>query len=160
MEKLLTSVYKNRTLCSFLKILSHLVSILCILTLAFNLGYFVYLEAYREAAKLATSLLIGYIFVTGVREIIDAPRPYELFEFYKHKPKKREGRSFPSRHAYSAFAISSAALSVNIPLGISLLLASLVMCAARVLLGIHFIRDVVAGALIGVTAGVGALLII
>ena len=61
--------------------------------------------------------------------------------------------SFPSGHAMSAFAIA-------IPLGIfypqlevALLALSLSIAASRVLLGMHFVSDVVAGSLIG--AGLG-----
>ena len=133
---------------------------MCVLLFAFNLGYEIYLEQYFAAAKIALTLLIGFIFVSGAREIINAPRPYELYSFYDTKPKERSGRSFPSRHAYSAFAIATAAFSVHTALAASFLFLALIMCAARVLTGIHFIRDVLCGALLGTASGVLALLLI
>ena len=85
--------------------------------------------------------------------MIDAPRPYELYDFYENKPKEREGRSFPSRHAYSAFVIATIAFAYSIPLGIGLVLLGIALAVSRVLLGIHFIRDVVCGAIVGVISG-------
>ena len=160
MENLLIKVYKNQTLTRFLKLFSHFVSLLSVAAFGFILGKMIFSESYTEAAKIAVALLIGFIFVSGVRDIIDAPRPYELYDFYKSKPKKREGKSFPSRHAYSAFAISVAAFSVSLPIAIVLLFLSALMCGCRVITGIHFIRDVAAGSLIGITAGVAALILI
>ena len=49
-------------------------------------------------------------------------------------------------------------LPQNIALGIGLLLLGAVLGVMRVLLGVHFIRDVVAGALIGVISGAIGLL--
>jgi membrane-associated phospholipid phosphatase len=73
----------------------------------------------------------------------------ELYDFYKVSPKKKGGMSFPSRHAYSAFAIGTALCFESPLLGGILLLFSVLMCFARVLLGIHFLRDVLTGALVG-----------
>jgi len=41
----------------------------------------------------------------------------------------------------------------SIPLAIGLLLFGIVLAVSRVLLGIHFIRDVVCGAAVGVISG-------
>jgi undecaprenyl-diphosphatase len=64
--------------------------------------------------------------------------------------------SFPSGHSMTAFAIC-------VPLGLfyPALLAGLLLCAAsvaasRVLLGMHFLSDVVAGSALGAILGVGA----
>jgi membrane-associated phospholipid phosphatase len=99
------------------------------------------------------SAALPFFAVGFVRMMIDAPRPYELYDFYETKPKERAGRSFPSRHAYSSFVIATIAFLYSVPLGIGLLLIGLALIASRVLLGIHFIRDVVAGAAIGIISG-------
>ena len=157
MQNLLIKVYNNKGLSKLLHLVSHAVSLLCVAMIAVNFGYFIYLERYVPMAKMAVSLLIGFIFVSGVRDIINAPRPYELYDFYKKKPKGKSAKSFPSRHAYSAFAIALTLFSVHTALGIAFVFLAVTMCVCRVLLGIHFIRDVVCGALLGITAGVAAL---
>ena len=159
MEKLLTSVYKNRKLSAFLKAFSVAVSLLCVLLFGFIIGYFIYLESYLKAALLGASAFVGFVAVTLMRKLIDAPRPYELYSFYEIAPKEREGNSFPSRHAYSAFCIAVLSFSVHPVIAAAFIFLAALMCAARVLVGIHFIRDVSAGAVIGALAGVIGLLL-
>lgn len=160
MQNLLIKVYKNKRLSSFLHLLSHAVSLLCVLVLGFDLAFLALGGEYADAAVIAASLFVGFVLVSLVRKAIDAPRPYELYGFYEDKPKEREGRSFPSRHAYSAFSIATAAFSVHPLLGGAFILLASLMCASRVLLGIHFIRDVVCGALLGIIAGGVALIFV
>ncbi len=160
MEKILTLVYKNRKLALALTVTCHALSVIFVLALGAVLGVFVYRAEYASALILAVSLAVGFVALTLLRALLDAPRPYELYGFYEVKPKKRSGKSFPSRHAYSAFAISLALFSVNLPFAIILTALSLIMCISRVLLGIHFIRDVAAGGLIGVLAGAMGLILI
>ena len=104
--------------------------------------------------------LSDFFAVTIARRLINAPRPYELYDFYEQKPKNKSGRSFPSRHAYSAFVIAALLLSVNPFLSAGLFVGAVLLCVCRVLLGIHFVRDVIAGALLGLVSGAVGLLII
>ena len=67
---------------------------------------------------------------------------------------RRTGLSFPSRHVFSAFLIGTVLLSESIALGAIVLALGLLIALARVVLLIHFVRDVIAGAVIGVLAGV------
>ena len=113
-------------------------------------------------------MLVEALIITGVpfialsimRVIINAPRPYEVLEFYEKPPKRKCGRSFPSRHVFSVFIVATVIMPSNIALGILLLIMGVCLAAFRVLLGIHFIRDVVAGALTGIISGVVGLLAI
>jgi len=69
--------------------------------------------------------------------------------------KETAGKSFPSRHAACAGVIAVTALKTLPPLGVFLSLVALGICLSRVLAGVHFLRDVVAGLLLG--AGIGVL---
>ena len=61
--------------------------------------------------------------------------------------------SFPSGHTMTAFAVATS-LSLFYPtLVIGLLFCALSIAASRILLGMHFLSDVVAGALIGTALG-------
>jgi undecaprenyl-diphosphatase len=67
--------------------------------------------------------------------------------------------SFPSGHAMSAFAIA-VPLSMFYPqLQVALLALSLSIAASRVLLGMHFVSDVMAGSLVGAALGYGSYLL-
>ncbi len=160
MEKMLTLIYKKRKLFLFLQALCHFTTLAFVLALCLAAGVFIYKKEYVVLATLLVSVFVGFILVSVLRKLIDAPRPYELYTFYEKKPKNKKGSSFPSRHVYSAFAIATLCLAVGFPLAILLFSLAIAMCVCRVLLGIHFIRDVAAGALIGIVAGgIGLLLI-
>lgn len=152
MEKLLLKVYKSKRATLSFKVISALAVILSVLSYCALLFLSFYNSVYEGLAVLLSAAL-PFFAVGFVRMMIDAPRPYELYDFYENKPKEREGRSFPSRHAYSSFVIATIAFAYSVPLGIGLLLMGLALAASRVLLGIHFIRDVLCGALVGVISG-------
>lgn len=160
MKNLLIKVYKNRPLTKTLIILSHIISALFVLAFLFCVGVMIYAEAYRVALLFVCSALAGYLLVSAAREVLDAPRPYEVYDFYEILPKKKKGKSFPSRHAYSALVIATLSFAVGHPLGIGLLVLASLMCVCRALVGIHFVRDLVAGAALGVISGVVGLLLI
>ena len=96
---------------------------------------------------------VPFVTLSVMRRLINAPRPYELLEFYEKKPKEKSGSSFPSRHVFSVFVIATVIVPTNIALGVTLFVLGTLLAVMRVLLGVHFIRDVVAGALIGVVCG-------
>ncbi len=110
--------------------------------------------------KVVLTLGIPFAMVTLSRALIDAKRPYELYDFYKIKPKKKKGRSFPSRHAYSSFAIATAMMFAYPILGGVLFFFSILLSVCRVLLGIHFIRDVTCGGIIGIISGIIGMLVL
>lgn len=96
--------------------------------------------------------------LTLVRARIDAPRPYEVLVIDPLINKSTRGRSFPSRHVFSIFMIAMAWLAYLVPVGVALLVLGVGMAAFRVIAGVHWPRDVVAGTLCGIVAG--ALLLI
>lgn len=90
----------------------------------------------------------GLVFVSVLRRIINAPRPYETNAAEPLIRKETKGRSFPSKHAYSSFMIALCWWHVSLPASIFLLVAALATSAVRVAGGVHFARDVAAGAAI------------
>lgn len=160
MQNLLIKVYKNPRLSRLLSICTHTISVLCALAFFYVLLNKVYDGEYKVGVVIAVCAMIGYVAVSITRALINAPRPYELHDFYEKKPKERSGRSFPSRHAYSAAVISTLSLSVGVWLFIPLASLTVIMCVCRALLGIHFIRDLAAGVLLGAVAGAIGLLLI
>ncbi len=98
--------------------------------------------------------VLSFILVTVFRRIINARRPYEVWDEMPLIEKDTAGLSFPSRHVFSAFIIAMAALWLNIPAGIILLAAGTFLAIVRVIARVHFVRDVVAGALIAVGLGI------
>lgn len=148
-EELTQRIYKNRALCTALRLVDAVSVILCAtLLLTVLVSDFIDSDYYSIVAT-ALTLGVPFVFVSLLRRILSFPRPFEIYDFgidIKHK-----GGSFPSRHAYSAFAIGTYLSFVNMTLGVTVLLLGVVISAVRVLLGLHFVRDVFAGGAIGIT---------
>jgi membrane-associated phospholipid phosphatase len=100
--------------------------------------------------------LISFSVLTAIRRMINAPRPYEVFEKSSVIKKDTKGKSFPSRHVFSIFmlAITYYALLDIKWIGISIGIFGIVLAVTRVISGVHFTIDVVVGALCGIGAGI------
>ena len=127
--------------------------ILVIISYGGLLIYTVYTSAGFALLSAVTCLLALYI-CTLLRVAFNRRRPYEVYDTMPALDKDTKGKSFPSRHLTSIAVIAVNLLAINIPLGIVFLLLTAVMGTLRVLLGVHFIKDVVVGALIGIVIGV------
>ena len=97
----------------------------------------------------------GFAAVSLFRKAFNAPRPYEVFDTPPVLAKDTVGKSFPSRHTFSIFIIGMTFLAACPLPWAGWLVLSLGVCLAgmRVLAGVHFPRDVVAGALAGIAFG-------
>lgn len=96
---------------------------------------------------------LSFILVSLGRHLLNTPRPYETWQINPLIQKDTQGQSMPSRHVFSATIISMAVLRLNPILGILFLVLSLVIAICRVIGGVHYPHDVVAGYLIGLICG-------
>lgn len=159
MSELLQRVYSDRRATITLKIISHASSLMCALIYVLTVVSSFFAEPMRAVVLLVFGAA-AFVLISLVRKIINSPRPYECYDFYDILPKERLGLSFPSRHVFSAFIIGVMAFSVSVPLALAALLMGVTLAACRVLLGIHYIRDVVAGAAAGAFFGTLGIFII
>lgn len=95
------------------------------------------------------------ILVSLIRKALNLPRPSELFDFdplLSHE----NGCSCPSRHTASSFLIACALFWLTylglfpLPLSILALCCAVLTAISRVIAGVHFPRDVLAGMLFGI----------
>lgn len=96
---------------------------------------------------------ISFVLVSFARKLLNSPRPYETWDITPLILKNTKGNSMPSRHVFSATIISMALLRLHIILGIFFLILSLAIAICRVLGGVHYPRDVIAGFLVGIASG-------
>ena len=95
----------------------------------------------------------GFVLLTLVRKWINQPRPYEAWGIIPLLDKDSSGNSMPSRHVFSATIISMACLHANLPVGLILLVLSALLGLVRVLGGVHYPKDVIAGSACGMVWG-------
>lgn len=97
---------------------------------------------------------VSFVLLSVFRHIVNAPRPYELLDIQPLIQKNTKGYSFPSRHVFSCFVIAMTFLWLVPWLGIILLCFGVLLGICRVAGGVHFPRDVLVGAAVGIAAGV------
>jgi membrane-associated phospholipid phosphatase len=88
----------------------------------------------------------GFLAITLIRGGINARRPYEVLGYEPVIPKDTTGNGFPSRHAFSVFMIAVTYYFIDPGCGALVGFMGVLLCVLRVLGGVHYIRDVVAGA--------------
>lgn len=97
----------------------------------------------------------GLVLVSLIRKRLNLPRPCERFDFEPLLPHEK-GCSCPSRHTASSFLIACSLFWLTflglfpLPLSILGLCCAILTAISRVVAGVHFPRDVLAGAAFGV----------
>ena len=106
----------------------------------------------RPLGALAACLLV---LISGslLRHFLNFPRPYQQPGFRALAQKQKQGHSFPSRHAFAASVIGVAWWYYHPLCGALSLLLALALCVTRVLAGVHYLRDVLAGFTYGALVG-------
>jgi undecaprenyl-diphosphatase len=116
------------------------------------------LFACAASAALANVLVVA---LKGrVKRARPAHRPSNSFFGGMERDWNFDEFSFPSGHALNAFALA-ATLGLAVPLLWPLLLfVALSIAASRVVLGVHFLTDALAGSLLGLLAGATAFVLV
>jgi membrane-associated phospholipid phosphatase len=111
---------------------------------------------YQKDVFLAKALYVpavSFLVLSLFRHLKNAPRPYEVYHFRPMIKKETRGNSFPSRHVFCAFIIMMTVYQVSVAGGIVLLVPAVIIAVLRVMSGVHFPKDVVAGAGMGILFG-------
>lgn len=162
MIKMYRRVYRNPKLVVLLKISGLISVILVALAFAYALFILAFFGEHWRAIELLALAGIPFGAVSIMRRVIDLKRPYEIFlidELAHLKDRSKSGRSFPSRHVFSAFLIGTLWGMYSSPICAAVILLGVLLAVERVLLGIHFIKDVISGAIIGILSGLIGILI-
>ncbi len=121
-------------------------------------GYFT--SVIREK-KLRIGILIGvvsaflgrYVVKTLIVHFYNSPRPFDVLDGVNQIVMQSSMESFPSGHAIFFFTLSTVLVLYNKRLGVFLFVSSVLISTARVMAGIHWPSDVLAGASLGIITG-------
>jgi undecaprenyl-diphosphatase len=124
----------------------------------FGLGFIWFLGSdfwKARAEYMVIGILATAVFVLGIKLAVRRKRPEgEWGNIYR----KTDPHSFPSGHAARATMLSVLALGLGPSwIGSLLLVWAPMVILARVAMGVHFLSDVLAGALLGILIGLLAL---
>jgi membrane-associated phospholipid phosphatase len=144
---------KHPGICRGMEFMGKLAAGIVFLAYPLLLGWLLF----RRAPELAGAIIVpldGFLILTVFRRLINRKRPYEVYDTPPAIPKDKKGSSFPSRHVYSAFAIAFAfgwiggVLEIPTIVGFAagLVILGVLLAVIRVLSGIHYLSDVLAGA--------------
>ncbi|MBI5084163.1 MAG: phosphatase PAP2 family protein [Acidobacteria bacterium] len=98
----------------------------------------------------------GIVIFVWLKRLIRRPRPCALEPHCWARLLPPDQFSFPSGHTITAFAVAVPVSIVYPGLFAGLLCCALSVAVSRILLGMHFLSDVVAGALTGTLLGYAA----
>ena len=159
-RELVRKVNSKKKIANALAVCDFAITVFSVVVFACMLTHF----ATRSLAVLLgciVTLGAPFVIVSLLRRIINAPSPYEIYDFLENSQEDKGGNSFPSRHSFSIFAIGTLCLFASVPVGVATLVLGVLLCFCRVALGLHFVRDVVAGGVIGIiTSLIGGFILI
>ena len=96
--------------------------------------------------------MIELVLVTKFRNKINRPRPFDVLDV-KPLENHSSGHSFPSLHCSSSFVITLALYYIHPTLGAVGLVISIFVAISRLLAGVHYPSDIIAGIIIGCLFG-------
>lgn len=114
------------------------------------------LSQWRELEVLVLVPALSFVAVSIFRRVYNAKRPYEVYGFRPLIFKNTKGKSFPSRHVFSIFVIAVTVGYFYPSACAALVMAGVLLGVIRVITGVHFPRDVIAGGIVGIFFGIVA----
>ncbi len=121
--------------------------------LAFAVALFGGDQSTRALAACAIAVASGILLFLWLKKLTNRKRPCALEPHCWATLLPPDQFSFPSGHTITAFAMTVSLVSYYPSVLTGLLFCSISIAVSRILLGMHFLSDVIAGALLG--SGIG-----
>ena len=115
-------------------------------------------ERFRAMLAAVLAVSVGIALFLNLKRACGRKRPCALEPHSWATLLPPDQFSFPSGHTITAFAVALSLSRWNPELAVGLMFCAVSIAASRILLGMHFLSDVVAGAAIGSLLGYAAAL--
>jgi undecaprenyl-diphosphatase len=117
-------------------------------------------ERFHALLAAALAVAAGIALFLELKRVFRRKRPCELEPHCWADLLPPDQFSFPSGHTITAFAVTAALAGFYPDMLPGLLFCAVSIAASRVVLGMHFLSDVIAGAVLGSTLGAVASLMV
>lgn len=111
----------------------------------------------RAVGAAGSAAMVGVVVFKVLKKISHRPRPCQLEEHCWAKVLPPDQFSFPSGHTMTAFSIALVVSYYYPSLEGALFFLALSIAVSRIVLGMHFLSDVLAGAFLGSALGLAAI---
>ncbi len=101
--------------------------------------------------------LVAYLLCVLMKRVFKRRRPFQFLEDCPALISCTINDSFPSAHAASWFAFSTATVLLQMPGAMAFGIWAMLVSFSRFFLGVHFPSDLVAGAFVGMLSGLSVL---
>ena len=109
----------------------------------------------RSGICIGASLLIGVIVGNGIiKNVVARPRPYDAIAGIESVVSHLSDYSFPSGHSLCCFEAATALAMNRTKWAIPAYVGAVLVAVSRLFLFVHYLTDVICGALLGVLFGV------
>lgn len=116
-------------------------------------------ERFATLGAAALAVSCGILLFLGLKRFFNRSRPCSIAPHCWAQLLPPDQFSFPSGHSITAFAIATP-ISIHYPtLAAGMIFCAISVAISRIMLGLHFLSDVLAGCAIGFALGFGAYLI-
>lgn len=152
--KYINSLYHSRTLDNIMKFFTYLGN-LGLLWISMSILFILKKESRKTGIILICALLLTTILGEGIiKHIVKRKRPFVKMNICDQLIIGTPSTySFPSGHTASSFAASAVFLAINSKISMIIILISTLIGLSRIYLKVHYVSDVVFGALLGLFCG-------
>jgi undecaprenyl-diphosphatase len=114
-------------------------------------------QRYSAVGAAGGAAIVGIFFFKALKNLSQRPRPCQLEPHCWSKVLPPDKFSFPSGHTMTAFSIALVVSYFYPSLEATLFFLAVNIAASRIVLGMHFLSDVLAGVVLGVALGCAAI---
>ncbi|MCQ2014752.1 phosphatase PAP2 family protein [Clostridium sp. LQ25] len=152
--KYINSLYHSKTLDNFMKFFTYLGN-LGLLWIGISIVFMLSHQSRKKGVVLISALLLTTILGECIiKHIVKRKRPFIKMNLCDQLIIGTPSTySFPSGHTASSFAASAVFLAINSRISILILLISTCIGLSRIYLKVHYLSDVIGGAILGLLCG-------